>query len=129
MYENQRYRRNIPIRNNLEQGIQQELNRLSDCEVKYESESIPYTVQRKYIPDFVVTTNNGRRVYIEVKGYLRREDEEKLLAVKRQNPDIDLRIVFAKDNKLVGRKSRYSDWANKHGFKYSIGEVKGEWFT
>lgn len=98
--------------------------------IEYETKDIAYVIKldKVYRPDFIVTMPDGREVYIEFKGYLRREDEVKLLNVKQQHPEIDLRIVFEKDNKLVGRKSRYSDWAKKNGFTFAIGEVPKEWF-
>ena len=95
--------------------------------LEYESHSIPYYISRPYVPDFIITRSDGSILYIEVKGYFRRDDEEKLLAVKRTNPEIDLRIVFDKNNKCVGRKMRYSDWCAKHGFHFAIGSIPKEW--
>lgn len=93
-----------------------------------ESHDIPYTLVKNYIPDLVLCFPDGRILYIEVKGWLRPEDRAKMIAVKRCNPQLDIRFIFASDNKLHSKaKSRYSDWCNKHGFPYSIGEVPKEW--
>ena len=96
-------------------------------ELTYEAETLTYSIPRTYVPDFVVELSNGHKIYIEVKGYLRRDDEKKLLAVRRDHPDVDLRIVFDKDNKLAGRKMRYSEWCTKHGILYAVGHLPKEW--
>jgi predicted nuclease of restriction endonuclease-like RecB superfamily len=95
--------------------------------VSYESERIPYVLERKYVPDFVILRENGSKTYIETKGYLRPTDRTKLCAVKRNNPGLDLRIIFAGNDKIRGSKMRYSDWANKYHIPYSIGKFPREW--
>lgn len=97
--------------------------------IGYETLSFNYTLSRRYTPDFTITWPSGRTAYIEVKGYLRPEDRAKLLAVKRDNPEIDLRIVFGRDNPIrKGAKLTYSQWAEKHNIPYSIGTPPKEWF-
>jgi hypothetical protein len=96
-------------------------------EIEYETESLKYTVDKTYIPDFILTFPSGHKIYIEYKGYLRRDDERKLISIKRQHPGIDLRIVFQKNNRMTGRKFRYSDWADKHDIPYAIGTIPDEW--
>lgn len=95
----------------------------------YETDRFPYTLRRNYVPDYTCVLPNGRVFYIEAKGYLRPEDRTKMIAVKQDNPNIDLRLLFSKDNKLNGKSNtRYSEWATKHGFPYAIGFVPREWF-
>ena len=69
-------------------------------------------------------------MYIEVKGYLRPEDRTKALAVKAAHPEKEIRFVFASNNYLYkGSKSRYSDWCEKHGFKYCLKDnIPDGWF-
>lgn len=96
--------------------------------VEYETDKLPFTVQRYYLPDFVVILPSGTKRYIEAKGYFRPDDRTKLLAVRKAHPDIDLRIVFAQDNKLnKNARSKYSDWAKKNNFPYSIGSIPKDW--
>ena len=57
---------------------------------QYESEKLSYTIQHYYTPDFILPNY----VYLETKGYWSPEDRRKVLAVKRDNPGIDLRMVF-----------------------------------
>lgn len=80
--------------------------------------------KHRYTPDF--TLANGVR--IEGKGRFTPSDRTKLLAVKEAHPNLDLRLVFGCNNKLNKKsKERYFDWAEKHGFKYSLREVPKEW--
>ena len=50
--------------------------------IEYETENLDYKLLKHYVPDFILKFKNGRKIYIEVKGYLRSEDRTKLLAVK-----------------------------------------------
>lgn len=86
----------------------------------YESMTIPYVVERIYKPDFVI---EGSDFVIETKGYFTSADRSKLLAVKRQNPDKDIRLWFQRDNWTTSKKKqKYSDWAEKNGFKWHVGD-------
>lgn len=87
---------------------------------KYESRRIPYTLACHYTPDWEIETPTGVLI-VETKGYFKPEDRRKLAAVKRQHPEIDIRIVFYK------RVPQYIRWAEKHGFKYAVEKVPKEW--
>lgn len=113
-------------------------------EYHYEEFYLEYTVKHKYTPDFVLP--NG--IIVEAKGgeccfvpvgkkvgfYLASLDSEargKMLKVKRQYPELDIRFVFPKDFKLEGLKTtpKASKWCEKNGFKYHIGNTIPEsWF-
>ena len=92
---------------------------------EYETLKIPYvketcpccnTIIKKgiYTPDFII-----KDLIIEVKGRFVSTDRTKHLQIKKSNPDIQIRFLFQVDNK-IGKKSRYSDWAIKHGYTYAI---------
>lgn len=50
-------------------------------------------------------------------------------AVKKDNPELDIRIVFMRDGPLrKGGKMRASDWAEKAGFVYCVGPIPKDWF-
>lgn len=94
---------------------------------QYETEKLPYVVFKNYIPDFIILTPTGK-IYLEVKGWFRPEDITKMLAVKKQNPDLDIRFYFPSNNKLnAGSETRYSDWSERHGFPYYIGTLPKTW--
>lgn len=85
-------------------------------------------MSKHYVPDFIVVKPNGHKIYIEVKGYFRSEDRTKMLAVKANNPTLDIRMLFDNDNKLNKKsKSRYSDWCKKHGYIYAFKTVPRSW--
>jgi len=103
-------------------------NQLTGTGFKYEPDKFPYKVEeaRNYIPDFLLP--NG--IYIEAKGYLRTEDRKKLLLIKAQYPDIDLRLVFQRAANKIRKTSKttYGEWASKNGFIYADhGRVPKSW--
>lgn len=82
--------------------------------------------ERSYTPDFYLPDQD---IYVETKGKFTPGDRKKMQLVKRDNPDIDLRIVFMSNNKTTKRGTkRYSDWAEYNGFLYAIGDIPDEWF-
>ena len=107
------------VRNRFEHKTYNQLRRAKVL-FKYEAERIAYILARHYIPDFIVETPTGK-LYIECKGYLRPEHKAKLVAVKRQHPEIDLRILFYADTKKNTR------WAEKNGIKFAISKIPREW--
>lgn len=111
--------RKSKTRNAFETRLQDQLIK-SKVKHDYETEKIPYTLVRSYIPDFILETIHGK-VYIEAKGYFRREAKSKMVAVKKQNPDLDIRIVFYKYSK------EYERWAIRYGFKYAFDTIPKEW--
>ena len=106
-----------------------------DISFDYESERLAYTVTGKYVPDFIVQTNRGKTLYIETKGNGRSFDaatRRKMVAVRDQHPDKDIRIVFYSDGafgatRKDGTRLRQSEWADKNGFKWAIKEIPDEW--
>jgi hypothetical protein len=76
-------------RSGLEEKVADLLSNLK-VEFEYESTKVPYILQCNYTPDFLLP--NG--VYLETKGQLTEEDRRKMLAVKKMNPDLDIRFVF-----------------------------------
>lgn len=86
---------------------------------EYEPYKLKYVLEANYIPDFVLP--NG--IHIEVKGYFPSQDRRKMKAVKKSNPDIDIRFWFQRDNWLTStKKTKYSTWAERNGFPWHVGE-------
>ena len=77
---------------------------------EYESTKVPYTIQHHYYPDFILPNN----IYLETKGYWDSKDRRKVLAVKRDNPDLDLRMVFQAPYNTISKKSKttYAQWCD-----------------
>jgi predicted nuclease of restriction endonuclease-like RecB superfamily len=87
---------------------------------KYESEKIPYLISGHYVPDFILRTRKGK-IYIETKGHFRPEAKRKMVAVKKLNPTLDIRILFYSYSKASVK------WCDKHGFPYAIGDIPDDW--
>lgn len=123
-------------RNKFEEKIGSTLTNLG-VDFGYETEKLDYTTWARYIPDFILVTKGGRKIYIETKGNGRSFDgpsRRKLVAVKNQHPEKDIRIVFYSDGKIGptrkdGTRMTQSEWATRHGFKYAIKEIPGEWLA
>jgi len=81
----------------------------------------------QYTPDIVL--DNG--VHVEIKGKFTGEMRTKMVAVQECNPDVDIRFLFQRDGWCTkNHKMRYSEWCEKNGFDYAIGEViPSEWIN
>lgn len=120
-------------RNKLEKSVGQQL---ADAGVSFSYE--PRTVDvmipaRKstYLPDFWA---DNAPIIIESKGYFYNgaKDRQKLVLIKEQHPELDIRIVFSDASKPIYKKSKttYGQWAASHGFCYSDkGRVPKEWIA
>jgi hypothetical protein len=97
--------------------------KLQPCGFKYEPNSIPYTVPRKYTPDFVFTSDT-QTTYIECKGYFRAGDTQKYVAIKNcLSWTEELVFVLMKPDQKVNKQTKLtmSQWCDKHRIKwYSI---------
>lgn len=123
-------------RNKFEKKIGGELE-AKGVQFEYETERIGYTVEGKYNPDFIIKTKSGGKIYIEAKGNGLSFDshvKRKMIAVKKQHPELDIRMLFYSDGKCGNKRKdgtfmRQSDWAKKYGFKYAIKDIPDEWFA
>lgn len=93
----------------------------------YEVDTIHYVLPKSYKPDFTVTRLDGTKLFIEVKGWFRYEDQQKMRAVKFANPSLDIRMFFPADNKVQGSKMKNSEWCLKWGFPFAIGKIPRSW--
>ena len=126
------------LKNDFELRVYKDIRNLKPPkdQVEYETEQIPYTIEYVYEPDFIVTRKDGSKMYIEAKGNGRAwtpQVQRKMLSVKEQYPDLDIRIVFYSDGSMGQRRKdgsfrRQSDWATQHGFPFAIRDVPKEWF-
>lgn len=94
----------------------------------YESVLLQYQINSKYCPDFVL--KNG--VLVETKGHFSQEDRRKMVAVKTQHPDLDIRLCFQNAAvKLTKKKNSmtYGEWATRHGFKWSSNTIPPDWYN
>lgn len=94
---------------------------------EYETLKLKYTIEANYKPDFILP--NG--VILEAKGYFKPEDRRKMLAVKKQHPELDIRLVFQAPYNTLTKDSdtTYAKWAEKNGFLWAIyNNIPLDWF-
>jgi hypothetical protein len=118
--------------NKYKSGLEKRIaKQLTDAEVdfEYETKKYTYVTIRNYKPDFIL--KNG--IYIECKGWHKGFSEalRKLVAVKEQHPDLDLRIVWENLKTKTYPKSKMTveDWSKKHGFIYAEKEIPQKWLN
>ena len=114
-------------RSGLEDRIQKQLEDLG-IEPNYEGLKLPYIVpesKHTYTPDFPV----GKHIVIETKGIWDVEDRKKMLLIKEQHPELDIRMVFYNANQKIkkGSKTTYGMWCDKHDIKWAHKAIPHEW--
>lgn len=125
-------------------GLEEQLYHLSTYHnrtPRYEEDIIPYTIPEtvhKYITDFTYVKlpqfqkpgKYGDLMIIEPKGMWRLDDRKKHLYLKKQYPNLDIRIVFERhDNKIKkSSKTTYGEWATKYGIRWASKTIPLEWF-
>ena len=84
---------------------------------EYESEKISYVIQHHYTPDFILPNH----VVLECKGYWDAQDRRKIKTIKKDNPDIDLRMVFQAPFNTISKKSKttYAQWCDNLGIPWT----------
>ena len=84
---------------------------------QYESEKLSYTIEHNYTPDFVLPNY----VYLEAKGYWDSADRRKILAVKKANPDADIRMIFQSPYNTISKRSKttYAQWCDRHDIPWT----------
>lgn len=99
-------------RSTLEQRFHQ-----NNPQLQYEITSFEYIVRHSYTPDFYDAETN---TYLETKGLWDAADRAKIVAVLKQNPGINLVMVFQNPNLKIrkGSKTTYADFCDKKGIKW-----------
>ncbi len=121
--------RDFVFRSRLELAIGKSLAERG-VEFDYETMKVSYVVPQrdaKYTPDFILP--NG--IVVEAKGIFDAEDRQKLLLVREQHPDLDIRLVFQRSTTAIypGSPTTLGAWAEKHGFTYATKDVPDEWLA
>ena len=103
-------------RSGLEEQVAELLSGLG-ISYEYESKKISYVIQHHYTPDFILPNHT----VLECKGYWDAADRRKVLAVKRDNPELDLRMVFQSPYNKISKKSKttYAMWCEKHDIPWT----------
>ena len=106
-------------------------DQLSENKIDFEYEKtiinyIKPETKHTYTIDF--TLPNG--ILVETKGRWVIEDRKKHLLIKKQHPELDIRLVFqnAKTKIRKGSKTTYADWCNKKGIIWAEKNIPKSWF-
>lgn len=116
------------FRSGLEERIAADLTEKS-VGFTYENLTIPYVKPakgHKYTPDFLLLTNG---IIVESKGRYLTEDRQKMLLIKQQYPDLDVRLVFSNSKAKINKRSptTYAMWSEKNGFPYADKLIPSVW--
>lgn len=113
-------------RSKFEAKIAEQLKK-AKIKFKYETERIRFTEPESkhiYKPDFILP--NG--IMIETKGKWDSDSRKKMALVREQNPSLDIRILFMRDQPIrKGSETYYSDVAKKLGYQYAFKEIPKDW--
>ena len=107
-------------------------DQLKENKIKFEYETtvIPYIkpeTNHTYTIEF--TLPNG--ILVETKGRWVPEDRKKHLLIKKQHPELDIRIVFMSGKTKIrkGSKTTYGMFCDKHGIIWAEKEIPKSWFS
>ena len=109
-YADLKKKKDTKFRSGLEEKVADLLSELG-VSYEYESKKISYVIQHHYTPDFVLPNH----VILECKGYWDAAERRKIKEVKKDNPDLDLRMVFQSPFNTISKKSKttYAKWCEK----------------
>lgn len=100
--------------------------------LEYECIKLKYTIpttNHLYIPDFKLVTKSGKIIWIEAKGLFTPKDRKKMLLVKNQYPDLDIRFLFQNPNVKISKTSQTTaaEWCMKNGFLFGNLDTIKKW--
>ena len=105
---------------------------LTEAKVKFEYETtvisyIKPETNHTYTIDF--TLPNG--ILVETKGRWVIEDRKKHLLIKKQHPELDIRIVFMSGKTKIrkGSKTTYGMFCDKHDIPWAEKTIPNSWFS
>lgn len=107
-------------------GLESDVHKILGTDWKYEEETYPYLIPRKYTPDF--TNPKNKDTWIEVKGFFKDYNEvKKYIAIKSDYPHKRIIFIFSNPNKKCyaqvkkkkdGTVLTMAQWADKYGFEW-----------
>ena len=104
---------------------------LTEAKINFEYETtvinyIKPETNHTYTIDF--TLPNG--ILVETKGRWVLEDRKKHLLIKKQHPELDIRMVFQNPNGNIrkGSKTTYAIFCDKHEIKWASKTIPTAWY-
>lgn len=117
----------IKTRSKFEEDTIKQLEK-DGVEFEYEKLTLHYELpMKKYKPDLQL--KNG--IIIELKGYFKTSDRQILLALQRQQPLLDIRIVFQNAHNKIHKNSNttYAKWCDTYGILWGHKTIPKEWIN
>jgi len=106
-------------------------DQLTEAKINFEYETtvinyIKPETNHTYTIDF--TLPNG--ILVETKGRWVLEDRKKHLLIKKQHPELDIRMVFQNPNGKIrkGSKTTYAIFCDKHEIKWASKTIPTAWY-
>lgn len=121
------------FRSGLEERVAEQIKTIG-LDPQYEEHKLPYTkpaTNHFYRPDFWLPKKDGTIMVIETKGRFLLEDRKKMVLVKAQHPELDIRFIFTRSRSPLrkGAKTTYANWCDKEGFLYCDKELPDDWIS
>ena len=127
--------RYITLSNSYRSGLE---SRIADqikeagLSVDYETDVLTFHWPQRmarYTPDFKLPKPDGGFFFLEVKGRWQTADRQKMLLVRQQNPDHDIRMLFQRGNNRLykGSRTTYGDWCDLHGILWCEKSIPADW--
>jgi len=103
--------------------------KLAELGIKFEYEAhklVYYPKPKVYVPDFYLPDSD---IYIEAKGFFSSADRQKMLLVIKDNPMLDIRMLFLRASNKLNRNSKttYGSWCDRHKIQWADGQIPLEW--
>lgn len=116
----------LTVRSGFEAKIVEQL-RKRKVKFEYETLKLKYVVPESthtYTPD--IQLSNG--IIVECKGIWSAQDRKKMVLVKQQHPELDIRMLFMRNQLLrKNAKTKYSDFCDKNNIVWAEKEIPEEW--
>lgn len=126
-------KRAVALKHGFRSGLEDDVAKMlteAGIPFTYEETKIRYikpASEHQYTPDFVL--DNG--IIVETKGRFLVADRKKHLLIKRQHPELDIRLVFSNSKQKLAKGSRttYAAWCEKNGFLYADKTIPQHWIN
>ncbi|AWD92497.1 endonuclease [Pectobacterium phage Jarilo] len=128
-YAGRYIRKEAGFRSGLEFTVSKQLE-AKGVKFDYELWKIPYVVpasNHHYCPDFLLP--NG--IFVETKGLWEADDRKKHLLIRRQYPELDIRLVFSSSKSKIykGSPTSYAQFCEKNNIMYADRLIPAGWFS
>lgn len=115
------------FRSGLEDKVSKQLE-AKGVKFDYELWKIPYVIpasNHTYTPDFLLP--NG--IFVETKGLWESDDRKKHLLIRKQYPELDIRMVFSSSRTKLykGSPTSYAEWCEKQGIMFADKLIPVDW--